>query len=188
MGSWFAWPPLRAATSSFLAGAPSPSLRATRHSRAAAVDPTPTGKAFKDWVELRGSEASLLRQSRHVRCCLLAIRNTQKPHVPSSPRSALALRGASMFMIRKNSDPANAEFSLCSHYALHCQGPAQPCPWPGVSLNKPQCLADYVLRAFHEVSSLQPGPNQISVSSSGFCQPGRSRPVSPVVISFLFMG
>lgn len=38
-------PSLRGITASFLTGPPAPSLRASRHSRAAAGDPTPTGKA-----------------------------------------------------------------------------------------------------------------------------------------------
>jgi hypothetical protein len=52
VGSWSYWSPLRATTNSFLTGPPVPSLRATRHSRGAALDPTPAGKACIEWVKL----------------------------------------------------------------------------------------------------------------------------------------
>ena len=44
-------PSLRGATASFLTGPPATSLRATRHSCAAAVDPMPAGKAaLNGWI------------------------------------------------------------------------------------------------------------------------------------------
>lgn len=44
-------PSLRGTAASFLTGPPATSLRATRHSRAAALDPMPAGKAALDgWI------------------------------------------------------------------------------------------------------------------------------------------
>lgn len=94
--SWSHRPPHSGTTASFLTGPPATSLRATRRSRAAAVDPVPAGKAALNGWTCSAGMASHWSPGEHSATCGQLGRKLKQPTSPADISHFLCPRGSSV--------------------------------------------------------------------------------------------